>query len=405
MNRFLHLLAVAALISFTLSCGNRKSAKVEAPAAAPFPDTVSVFDRLSVSGEPLMLSAQALTSEEAILDALYGKDDGYFSEKTPAEEAFFFPEPDIRPDTLARLVRVRYNLAAVLNRVIHSYEVFCRLSSDVTEEESSTRQDTLKWVRATQPALSGAFLKRALEGAPRGALSSAEGFLAAYRTFEGDDGEESAFYRAFKALGDAFNALPAIVTEEQVDEFREGFWEWYDKARCVPEIDDIVRIHLYDSGLPNPDSLQTERIRQAVLAEKDIDRRTILALELVQFDRYEGALLLGDIIESGIYTPYLLEAWISWRANVQMEHSPSSFSVIADNYYDKMRVKCLNTFLRHCQKEDDVRAKCLLENLIICEIVHRQASIAGNESFATSAGLAYSMFIHPRLLEDEGNEE
>ena len=83
-----------------------------------------------------------------------------------------------------------------------------------------------------------------------------------------------------------------------------------------------------------------------------------------------------------------------------MFYSPSSFSVIPNNYYDQLRVKCLNTMLRHCQ-EDDIRTKCLMENMILCEIIHRMASIAGNECFATRMHLSYEMFIHPRLRESK----
>ena len=45
---------------------------------------------------------------------------------------------------------------------------------------------------------------------------------------------------------------------------------------------------------------------------------------------------------------YKGDAQISWRAHVQQSISISSYAVIADNYYDRLRVKVLNTFLRHC---------------------------------------------------------
>ena len=54
--------------------------------------------------------------------------------------------------------------------------------------------------------------------------------------------------------------------------------------------------------------------------------------------------------------------------------------------------------IRHCQSVEDDKAKCLMENLILCELVHRMGSIAGNSSFLTCMHLSYDEFIHPNLL-------
>jgi hypothetical protein len=142
-------------------------------------------------------------------------------------------------------------------------------------------------------------------------------------------------------------------------------------------------------------------MKRAIEAEKDIDRRTILALEYAKFNHEGGAVLLGEILESRIYTKYLLEAWLSWRANVQIDQSPSSFGVIANNYYDRLRVVCLDTMVRHCLESEDKNAECLIENLIFCEIIHRMGSMYGNGSIAALANLTYGgEFVHPRLLEE-----
>ena len=158
---------------------------------------------------------------------------------------------------------------------------------------------------------------------------------------------------------------------------------------------------MYEYEGAKPSDGQLENLKRAIEAETDIDRRTILALEYVKFNPWDGIPLLGEILESRIYTKYLLEAWISWRANVQMEHGLSSFSVIGNNYYDKVRCICLDTMVRHCLQSEDRNAECLIENLIFCEIVHRMGSLAGNSSFNTCAMLSYNMFIHPRLLPEE----
>ena len=195
------------------------------------------------------------------------------------------------------------------------------------------------------------------------------------------------------------------MTEEELDTFEKEFWGWYDKEQFVPGISKLIKMNVrgYEGPELSEEQLEQfiEKLKQRVLSEKDIDRRAILALELVKFSPMYGSVYLGDIIESGIYTRYLLEVWISWRASAQDYHSPSSFSVIPNNYYDMLRTVCLNTFLRHCQSEDDFRARCLMDNLILCEIVHRMGSLAGNSSFLTRMHLAYDMFIHPDLLPKE----
>ena len=113
----------------------------------------------------------------------------------------------------------------------------------------------------------------------------------------------------------------------------------------------------------------------------------------------DAALYLGEILESGIYTKYLLEAWIAWRALVQLEFfAPSSYAVIPNSYYDKIRVKCLNTILRHIQTTPDKYDVCLIENFINCEILYRMDAIYGNEALTDVSELSNGMFIQPSAL-------
>ena len=364
-------------------------------------DTVCILDLLKITGKPVMLSARKLTSPEAVRQAFNMRDTIQFlTEDTPLEKSFFFPEKGVKNDDLVRIVKTRYNLATVVNKVVHAYEWFYRVSSYGEDDETQpSMQDTLRWVAKSQPVLSSDFLASAI---PAGeARESAANLLAAYTRFDGDDSPESPFSKVFYETVEVFRGLPEFATEEMLSEFKKGFWAWYDKRQFVPEIDGIIKLSLSGYKGEQPDDYQIERLKEAVLCERDIDRRTILALELAKIGHIEAATILGDILESGIYTRYLLEAWISWRANTQMDHSPSSFSVIANNYYDMMRVKCMNTIVRHCQKEKDDNALCLLENLLDIELLHRMASLMGNESFLTLANLSYSEFIDPRLLNDK----
>ena len=391
------LCALAALV--LSSCGQRGSKQTTPaadPAEAETATSISFFKDDNASLEPVRLCDAVLTSFEGMEAAFPDSTDNYFSEPTPETEAFYFPAADIQDEYEVRRIRLRYNYVALFNRVIHSYEWFQRASSAMDEDDNTaTKKDTLEWIRSVRPALTQAFLKEVLPF-PSSQAHAAK-LMKAYDRFDGKDDEDSPFSRAVAEYAGDLDEIPT----QKVDRFEEGFWDWYDKKAVVPEIDTLIRMNMDGYEGEEPSEKQLANMKQAIEAETDIDRRTILALEYVKFDHWNGARLLGEILESQIYTKYLLEAWISWRANVQSNHSPSSFSVIANNYYDKVRVICLDTMLRHCLQEMDKNAEMLIENLIFCEIIHRMGGFYGNSSLATLANLSYGgEFIHPRLMED-----
>ena len=384
----------------------------ETPEASDVEAIIPFFEEDYAAPEPYRLCEQKLTSQKAVLSAFPESTEDFFEETTPEKDAFYYPKTDIWNNTLTRTVQIRYNYAALFNRVLHSYEWFERMSlmpsmddddDDEGEEEDeepvTTQKDTLEWIRTARPKVSSPVLYMAFPDAESRRL--AEMLLKAYDNFDGDDSADSPFSRAMARYADALSGLPELVSKEEKSRFEREFWDWYDKEIVFPGIDEIIKLHLNDAEDREFTDEQIENMRCAVEAEKDVDRRTILALEYVKFDRWNGAILLGEILESRIYTKYLLEAWISWRANVQMNQSPSSFSVIANNYYDQMRAICLDTMVRHCLQDWDKNTLCLIENMIFCEIIHRMGSLLGNSSLAILANLEYSEFIHPRLLEKE----
>ena len=403
MRNSLTIIAIVCFIFGTVSCvNNRKAAKESHHRGA------LLAEILSSSGDSIMMSTQELTTWEKIWAAFdngyeivadSGDSGDFLHEATPDTEAFFFRDPDIEDTDFSKTVQSRYNYVAIVNRLKHSIEWFNRISSGVGGDEDNpiTKADTLEWIRESQPNLSDKFIDSCLP------IASSRGWakklLKAYRGFDGDGGPGTEVYRVFQQFKENYDRFPVIVTEETLKDFEEEFWEWYDKEQFIPGIDSLVIKSLKDYQGEKLSDEQVEQLGKAVRCEDDIDKRAILALELIKYDKLNGVPLLGDIIESGIYTRYLLEAWISWRANVQLELGLSSFSVIMDNYYDLLRVKCLNTFLRHCQDEDDYRARCLMENIIQCENLHRMGSSFGNESLSICSALSYWEFIHPRLLE------
>ena len=387
------LCALAVLSLF--SCGQRNSKQFPSPAKADA--IISVFGEDNAALDPVRLCDAVLTTEEGMESAFPDETDSFFEETTPEAEAFYFPAADIKDELLARTVQLRYNYVALFNRVIHSYEWFQRASTGI-DDETTTKKDTLEWIRYARPKIPESVIRAALPDA--GAQAQASKLLKAYNRFDGNDSAGSPFSDAVNRYTEALSGLPELVGKEETDRFEERFWNWYDKRNVVPEIDTLVRMNMYQYEGPKPSDGELENLKRAIEAEKDIDRRTVLALEYVKFSKWDGVPLLGEILESRIYTKYLLEAWISWRANAQMYHSPSSFGVIANNYYDKVRTICLDTMVRHCLESEDKNAECLIENLLFCEIIHRMGSIAGNSSFNDCAMLSYNMFIHPRLLEN-----
>jgi len=405
------LLTIVLAIS---SCGNRQKkgsdntqqSASEVPEAKAYSNLSieELLDTWTTSKDSIMLSDQVLTSYDAlekVFPDVVAQGGDYTTVTTPAADAFFYKEDYIKDTELSRNVSLRYNYVAVMNRIVHGYDLFVRLSSsaDMDEEHHATKKDTLGWVKKCQPIIPNSLLHKTISGP--NARAEARALIAAFKNFDGHDDENSAFSKAFDSYRNTFADIPEIATEEMLDKFEEGFWEWYDKEQFVPGIDKLIQINIDGDANQKFTSEDRKKLANAVVTEKNIDRRAILALELVKSNQFEGVELLGDIIDSGLYTRYLLEVWISWRANVQMMNSMSSFSTIANNYYDKVRVKCLNTFLRHCQDVEDQNALCLMENMIFCEIVHRMGSIAGNSSFATCADLNKVMFIHPRLIPEK----
>ena len=396
MNKTISLVFLALAVLSAISCGERRSSKAAVEAAeAPFS-----IDSLKITGAPYRLCDQQLTSLDAILAVDVSEENDYCfdCEATPVGETFFFPEGDIKDSDVVRRVQLRYNYANVLYRILHGYELFVRKTS---ADSVGVRKDSIDLILHDCPDISGSLLRRALPD--NRARAAAEGLLASYRVFDGRSGGGSAFERAYGDYVDGYETLPALVNDSLLTDFEEHFWVWYDKKKHVPEYDRIAALYLNDDALKNELSEeQVAHFRKVIEGERDIDRRTILTLELIRCSRDsfgDATMYLGEILESGIYTKYLLEAWLTWRASVQLAFfAPSSFSIIPNSYYDKIRVKCLNTILRHIQTDPDPYDVCLLENIIDCEILHRMDAIYGNEAMTVLARLTKGMFIQPSAL-------
>jgi len=359
------------------------------------------LDSLVVTGPPVKLCEQVLTSWEYIYSVdpnieRFGTDEyEYDVETTPVRDIFFLPEADIERTGFVKKIQSHYNKMAVWYHTWHAYELFSRKASN---GELETRQDTINAIAHDRLIIPSSVLKEAFPDA--GNRGPVQTFLNEYSRFDGKD--DSPYWEAQKEYTISCGNIDSILPSASLlrDEFSEHFWEWYDKKTYVPEIDSIASFYLRTSKkIVSEESIT--HLKAAIEGEKEINRRTILALELIRLDSnsQDAVLYLGEILESGIYTKYILEAWIAWRAAVQLNFfSPSSFTLIPNRYYDKIRVKCMNTILRHIQSESDRYDPFLLMNLIGCEQLHRMYCLFGNQSLVTVCELGKKLFIQPSAL-------
>ena len=141
------------------------------------------------------------------------------------------------------------------------------------------------------------------------------------------------------------------------------------------------------------------------MEESDFDTRCILALEVGCCDDLDAIDYLGELIEDGHYSKYLLEVWLSWRMRAQSEaFGISTFSEIPDNLYDNARLLVAQSFLRHIKEyPDDSLAKMLLLNLTFTENLHRAGGYYGNDALGAHLFLK-SQFFLPEEMTNSDNE-
>ena len=145
MNRLFSLLAIICLLAGSVSCKNKKTSNKPSLSTESVQSKETGIDELlAPAGKPQMLCSQKLTSFVSMLDAFdNGHEGDYRHEPTEASKAFFSKDPDIKNTDLMKKVRLRHNYCAVMNRVLHGYEWFGRVSSAGADESTVSRKDTL----------------------------------------------------------------------------------------------------------------------------------------------------------------------------------------------------------------------------------------------------------------------
>lgn len=376
-----------------ISCGSHNQKKESEKSACPELDSlVAYLNSLEPKGDTLFLSKRQFTSYE-YRTAMVQQDDSTYSAEDPTtfSEALFSLEPDIRNDQYVRGLALMHNAVTIYDFVYDAYSLSCALS----EHPDSVTAEEYLGVSEPQSLIAKSISDSRIR-------KVAFDTYKAYRGLDGDTTKLKHFFDMTHKYQETSAILPRAATPEMLKEYNKRFDDWYLDSLSYAEAETIktLRYKLQEQKVQLPsDHIYSFGIR--TWSEPDIDKRAALALEYVQWRETEGLEMLGDIMESGIYTKYLLEIWYTWRAICQsFSFSASSSGFIPNRYYSKMKVKCANTILRHIQETDDLMAKCLLDELLMYPMINRYGSILGNEAYAMAADLRYSGFV-PYHIEEQ----
>lgn len=356
------------------------------------------------SADSVRLCETTLTSFDKIMAVEDDTDDGFGS--APKGFTFYEPGEDIKDDPVVGKVMNSYNFHLVRDMIVNEAEWLRRALLDASMdlpniEEMLTKEDTIRIVQESRLEISESKLRRAMPDTDSRRLAA--GVIKAFNSYDGrEDKEGNPSFGYMPEWRDYIAALKPLTTDEDRNEFAEGFWGWYDKSGLVQGIEDLMRMRLSESKAKLSED-QVASLMRHVVGESDIDRRTIMAIEALHhssFENHDTAFFnLGEILESGQYTKYIMEAFILWRATAQeLYFGSSSMSSIPNDYYNMVRAKCVDTVLRHYLKTKDPKELCLIDNLIGSGIIRRFGWYFGNEATIILLNAKARYFLPPQVL-------
>jgi hypothetical protein len=331
------------------------------------------------------------------LTAVNEDEDGYGN--TPDGLEFFIPSKDLLRHDIAQTVKDRYNYALVRDMIVNDYDWMRRKIIDLglEIEESNDGIDTVSVAKEHRIVISDKSLDDAISN--RELRTLAMDVLKTYNSYDGREDGDGTLLVKTKEWRSFSDKLVPISSQDALSRFEDNFWTWYDKRKYVPEIDSIM-MRRFKAGMhPELPEEESAGFLNMVKSERDIDRRTILAIEIAPFVPSEAVFLLGEILESGIYTKYILEAYLNWRAMTQEQYfGSSSMSMIPNDLYNKVRAKCVETILRHYIQSEESYDLCLIDNLIGCGGLSRFGWMFGNGATPTLYNLRERFFLPPEIL-------
>ena len=176
------------------------------------------------------------------------------------------PAADIKDKRLAKLTQLHGNYVAMFYRVVHAYECFERVSTDVGDEaDDVTATDSLAWIRSFRPALSSSFIDRALPDPM--ARTRAHKLLAAY---DGQGGGTAMTDSLFMTSRDGQNFLRNEEAFLRPGPERSGVWTYgstymsygFAETRNAVTGDEEISLYATENYRYGPTALRRYTLRQ-----------------------------------------------------------------------------------------------------------------------------------------------
>lgn len=295
-----------------------------------------------------------------------------------ADEIFLDLDEDVRKDDFALSVKDWFDRTAFLYYCSSLYELRVRYdrnnySFDTTAVETPGSTMLTGEMRPSMSVLQKVFPDKRVRDAASALLNML------YKTPDFND--------VSKHLGELVDAYKsaAFASGMPIDTAKIGKAfanedAYYDKSAFVSDIKRFRDARAYFDSAAVQIKDPVGEIEARMKAPMDFDTKCVYAIELSHVQPVDCVDTLGALIESRIYSRYLLEVWENWRAEAQFGwFGCSNDSEIPNAYYLKIRNICANTMIRHIQKHpEDNDAYLRLFRLLYCEPIHRGGPM-GNE--------------------------
>ena len=388
MNKTIHVSAIVlAILILTVGCQGKKGgsrAEDEGSNTVLADSTIQKY-----SGKATVTGSEYLDKLSEIcrysVDSLDGGGcslDLDILESRFADEIFLDLDEDVRKDDFALSVKDWFDRTAFLYYCSSLYELRVRYdrnnySFDTTAVETPGSTMLTGAMRPSMSVLQKVFPDKRVRDAASALLNML------YKTPD--------FNAVSKHLGelvDAYNSA-AFASGMPIDTAKIGKAfanedAYYDKSAFVPDIKRFRDARAYFDSAAVQIKDPVGEIEARMKAPMAFDTKCVYAIELSHVQPVDCVDILGALIESRIYSRYLLEVWENWRAEAQFGwFGCSNDSEIPNAYYLKIRNICANTMIRHIQKHpEDNDAYPRHFRLLYCEPIHRGGGLFGNEVVA-----------------------
>lgn len=384
MNKTIHVSAIVlAILILTVGCQGKKGgsrAEDEGSNTVLADSTIQKY-----SGKATVTGSEYLDKLSEIcrysVDSLDGGGcslDLDILESRFADEIFLDLDEDVRKDDFALSVKDWFDRTAFLYYCSSLYELRVRYdrnnySFDTTAVETPGSTMLTGEMRPSMSVLQKVFPDKRVRDAASALLNML------YKTPDFND--------VSKHLGELVDAYKsaAFASGMPIDTAKIGKAfanedAYYDKSAFVPDIKRFRDARAYFDSAAVQIKDPVGEIEARMKAPMDFDTKCVYAIELSHVQPVDCVDTLGALIESRIYSRYLLVVWENWRAEAQFGwFGCSNDSEIPNAYYLKIRNICANTMIRHIQKHpEDNDAYLRLFRLLYCEPIHRGGPM-GNE--------------------------